>query len=63
MKFKLFLTLFLCSTILFSQEDKFKFHSVSVMPTGVYFDSEIGGLGASFDINFSQNKNLHKFCA
>lgn len=60
MKFKLFLVLFVCSTVLFSQEDKLKFHSVSLTPVGIYFDDSSSGFFISSDVGFAKGKHIFK---
>ncbi|MDC9724013.1 MAG: hypothetical protein PSN34_14750 [Urechidicola sp.] len=60
MKYKLLLVLFVCSTVLFSQEDKLKFHSVSIAPANYYFDAHVDGFAASIDVNFNKGKHIFK---
>ena len=60
MKFKLLLVLLLCSTVLFSQEDKLKLHSISFTPVGIYFDDSSSGVFISSDIGFSRGKHIFK---
>ena len=50
----------MCSTVLFSQESKLKFHSISIAPLNYYFDSDLDGAVNSIDIALKKGKHVYK---
>ncbi len=58
MRFIIVFSLF--STILFSQEDKLKFHSISFSFPSIYFDNHTGGIAFSLDVSFKKELHIYK---
>jgi len=60
MKRKMFFTLFVCSAVLFSQENKLKIYKVSIAPVNYYFNAHIDGYAASINVSFKKGEHVFK---